>query len=400
MTVSFQAAWRWVTSRLREASERVVSTAWPLLQQTAAATLAWLIAKYGLGRADPFFAPISAFIALNQQVGERGSNALRLLQGVIVGILVGELTIALLGGGAPAMALAIFVAACAARALGGSAVTVAQAAVGAILTVSVGDDEVGFDRVINALVGAGVALVFSQLLFSPEPVKLLRQAERAALSTMADALVLVARSLETRDAALATRAVDNLRGLPAAVAEVGRMRRASGAVARRSLLWRYRRQLVVRERENAGHIDLLGASCLFLARAAEALPESDGEQLEPSVRELAVVLGDVANDLGDRETRQRAAERALEVASSVTAEDSTVEMRSAVAAVRGVATDLVVFAGVDFSDAVEAVRAGILEQRVPKPPPEAAGVPRWLRQHRPPSPRALVGWLRDRPKGD
>jgi hypothetical protein len=38
-------------------------------------------------------------------------------------------------------------------------------------------------------------------------------------------------------------------------------------------------------------------------------------------------------------------------------------------AVRLVATDVMVFAGVNLDDAVEAVREGLLEQRVAAPPP-------------------------------
>jgi uncharacterized membrane protein YgaE (UPF0421/DUF939 family) len=78
---------------------RVGADLWPLLQGTAAATAAWLIARYLLDHAEPFFAPIAALVALNTSLGERGRNALRLLQGVIAGIAVGELTLLTLGGG-------------------------------------------------------------------------------------------------------------------------------------------------------------------------------------------------------------------------------------------------------------------------------------------------------------
>jgi uncharacterized membrane protein YgaE (UPF0421/DUF939 family) len=72
------------------ALRRSAGYVWPLLQATAAATLAWVIARYVLGHYQPFFAPIAAVIALNTSLGERGLQALRLLQGVVVGILIGE----------------------------------------------------------------------------------------------------------------------------------------------------------------------------------------------------------------------------------------------------------------------------------------------------------------------
>jgi uncharacterized membrane protein YgaE (UPF0421/DUF939 family) len=184
--------------RLADAGARAVrrtaADAWPLLQGTAAATAAWVIAKYVLDHEQPFFAPIAALIALNTAVGERGLNAVRLLQGVFLGIVVGELTLAALAGGYGSMAVAIFVATALARALGGTRIVIAQAAVGAILTVAVADSEAGIERLTDALVGVGVALVFSQLLFAPEPVALLRRAEAAVLERLAGGLALSARA--------------------------------------------------------------------------------------------------------------------------------------------------------------------------------------------------------------
>jgi uncharacterized membrane protein YgaE (UPF0421/DUF939 family) len=110
-------------------------------------------------------------IALNTTVGERGLNAVRLLQGVMVGIIVGELTIAAFEGGCGALAFATFVAMIIAAASGGTRIVIAQAAVAAILTVAIASPEAGVQRLIDALAGAGVALIFSQLLFAPEPVR-------------------------------------------------------------------------------------------------------------------------------------------------------------------------------------------------------------------------------------
>jgi uncharacterized membrane protein YgaE (UPF0421/DUF939 family) len=96
---------------------------------------------------EPFFAPIAAVVALNTSFGQRGSNALRLLHGVVVGIVIGELALATLGSGYGGLALALFVAMTIARATGGTPVTVAQAAVGAILIVAIGNQETGIDPV-------------------------------------------------------------------------------------------------------------------------------------------------------------------------------------------------------------------------------------------------------------
>lgn len=349
---------------------RFVADAWPLLQGTAAATAAWMIAKYVFKHEQPFFAPIAALVALNTSLGERGLNAVRLLQGVFLGIIVGETTLATLGGGSGSMAVGIFVATALARALGGTRLVVAQAAVSAILTVAVADAEAGVERLSDALIGTGVALVFSQLLFSPEPLGLLRRAEAAALERMAGGLALTARALEQGDDELAEQGIAALRELPDEVAELRRARRASSRVARRTLVWRGHAALVVRESENADHLDLLGSSCLILARVTPSLTPSERQGLQPRVRDLSEVLAALARELGDRETRQRTVDRALEVANATSGADVPAGSTLAVAitSVLLVATDIMVFAGIDLDDAVQAVREGVLEQQVAAPP--------------------------------
>ena len=329
------------------ALRRVAANAWPLLQSTAAATAAWWLARWLDNQPDPFFAPIAAVVALNASRGQRGANALRLLAGVVVGIVAGELAISALGGGYGTLALAIFTAMAAAFALGGARVTIAQAASGAILTVAVADGQAGPDRLVDAMIGAGVALVFTQVLFSPEPVALLRRAEAAALAEMAGGLELTARALEGGDDELDQRAMSSLWDLRDRLADLRRTRHASNRVVRHSLLWRARMAPVVHESENAGHLDLLGGSCLLLTRTALAMSPPEGRGLAPTIRGLAVAIGDLAPAPGDRATRQRAADRSLALARSVAA--SAPRSRAALtasAAIRMVATDIAAFAGV------------------------------------------------------
>lgn len=362
------------------ATRRVADDAWPLVQGTAAAVSAWVLAKYVFDHPDPIFAPIAALVALNTVIGERGLNALRLLQGVILGILIGEATLAVLGGSYGSMALAILVATTAARALGGTRVTIAQAAIGAIITVGRADAEVGVERLADALIGTGVAVIFSQLLFSPQPLALLRHAERVVLETLAAGLALSAEGLEQDDDELAERGIAELRDLPDEVSELRRLSRATSRFARRTV-WRSQRALVVRENENADQLDFLGGSCLLLARVAASLTSKERHEVAPSVRALADLLASLAAHLGKIETRQRAADRALEVATSIGADlerDGTLAF--AVMAVRTVATDLIVFAGVDVDSAVAAVREGILEHDVREPVPVAPKRFGWLRR--------------------
>src|SRR4051794_2257412 len=234
------------------ALRRLPPDTWMVLQGVVAATAAWVIAERVVGDHDPFFAPIAAFVGLNAALGEGGLNAVRLLFGAIVGIGAGELTITALGGGFGSLALAVFGATAVARAFGGARIVIAQAAAGAILTVAVANGEAGTQRLLDALIGVGVALLFTQVLFSPEPLRLLRRAEAAALADMHDALGLTAQALEGGDDDAGEQAMSRLRTLRDRLSELGRTRTASGRVARRSAVWRSQIAPVVRETEDAG----------------------------------------------------------------------------------------------------------------------------------------------------
>ena len=352
------------------ALQRLPPETWLVLQGTVAATAAWVIAEQIVGNHEPFFAPIAAVVALNASLGERGRNALRLLLGVVIGIVAGEATVAALGGGYGSLALSVFAATAVARALGGARIVIAQAAAGAILTVAVANGEAGTERLVDALIGVGVALLFTQVLFSPEPLALLRRAEAAALADMAEGLRLTARALEYDDDDAAEQAMSHLRTLRDRLSELGRTRAASGRVARRSAVWRSQIAPVVRETEDAGRLDLLGSSCIALVRTTMATHQACRRQLAPRVRHLADALGDLAGTPGDRSTRQEAADRALDVARRLAAIDmpSDADAVAAIVALRTVASDLMVFAGVDTEQADAAVREGTGEFRVPAPP--------------------------------
>jgi hypothetical protein len=360
-----------------------IADLWPLLQATAAATAAWLIATHVVDHRQPFFAPISALVSLNTSLGERGLNALRLLQGVVLGIGVAELTLLVLGGGYGSLALAMFVALVLARALGGARIVLAQAAAGAILTIVVANGEVGYERLIDALIGTGVALVFSQLLFSPEPLRLLRRVESNALAAMAAALELTARALEGEEA-LSDRAIASQRELRDHLSELARMRSASARVARHSLTWRTQITPVVRENEDAGHLDLLGGSCLLLTRTSLQAGEDDRRLLGPRVRAFAATLAELARRPGHRETRQLAVERSLEVLCGMRSDaaEPSAELTAALTAARIAVTDLMLFVGVPPDEAraaaAEEARRGP-ELEVPEPASTRTGPFRALR---------------------
>lgn len=356
--------------------QRFTSGLWPLLQKTAAGTAAWVIAKHVGGHADPFFAPIAAVAALNASLGERGTNALKLVLGVVLGIVTGELTIIAMGGGYIALTLAMFIAMGIAKAIGGAAMVVGQAAASAILTVSIAGGDAGIDRLIDALIGAGIALIFSQLLFPPEPLGLLRRAEASALKSMAEGFRLTAEALEDNANDSGDDSDDDaiaiFRETRDRFAELGRMRQASTAVARHSLPWRRRAAPVIQENENAGQLDLLGSSSLALARTALDTDAEARRSLAPMLRTLAEAIQAMSTDPGDRQVRQQAADQSLEVISRFHNEESAAHGTDVAAVLRMVVVDILVFAGAELQQAMDAVKAGVEVEALDVPEPARA----------------------------
>ena len=109
---------------------------WPILQTASAATAAWYAAVLLLPDGRPSFASIAAVICLGASYGQRGSKALQLITGVVLGICVASVLVALIGTGSCRSALMVVLAMGAAVLLGGGELLVAEAAVSAILLVS------------------------------------------------------------------------------------------------------------------------------------------------------------------------------------------------------------------------------------------------------------------------
>jgi len=331
-------------------SQRWISLTWPLVQQSAAAVVAWLIAGRVAGHEDPFFAPVAAVIGLNAALGRRGLNAVRLLAGVLIGVVVGGVAVWLAGSGAWTLAAAAFLAMLLARAVDNARIVQAQAAVSAILVIVLGHPQQGWERLVDAFIGAAVALAFSQLLFTPEPLRLLRRAEATVLASLADGLRMTGDAVEHGDRQRAEAATAKLRNLRDDLAALNTTRMASDRIIRHAVTWRPGAELVVAEQERADHLDLLAGSCLMFTRTATAVNGPLRAWLPATVRQLAAAMDDLAEGPGDQAIRQNAAKRAAELAMWLVEHGGQVPAQSALAAayagIRMVTADVMVFAGV------------------------------------------------------
>ena len=136
---------------------RLQGRLWPILQTAIAATVAWYLAVLLLPDGRPSFASIAAVICLGASYGQRGSKSLQLVGGVVLGICVASAIVALIGTGSLQIGLMVVLAMTAAVLLRGGELLTAEAAVSAILLVSLdpSTSDVSFtlNRVFEALIG-------------------------------------------------------------------------------------------------------------------------------------------------------------------------------------------------------------------------------------------------------
>jgi hypothetical protein len=157
-----------------------------IAQSALAAGAAWEIALQIPGHGKPFFAPIAAVIALGAERGRRGRRVL-----------------------ATAVVLVVATAAAAPPVVRG------QAAASAILVVALHQpgSNLALQRLIDALIGGGIAIVLARLLFPVDPLDLVRDEARQLRARVADALEEVAVALTTGDRGRARSALQRLNAL-------------------------------------------------------------------------------------------------------------------------------------------------------------------------------------------
>ena len=293
---SVQLAWR---DQASEARRRLRDALWPAVQAAVAAALAWLLAHDALGHAQPFFAPIAAAIALSTSATRRGRRILQMLAGVLLGIAVGEAAAAVMGTTAVTIGIVVLVTMAAALIAGvgffsEGMMFVNQSAAAAILVVALHRAGTGSERLVDALIGGGVAGVIGVGLFPAHPLALLRSAEREVLRSLAGALGRVGDLLSDGIPAEPGWTIAAAQDIHRQLAELAQARltaRANVRIAPRR--WRLRAE-VAREDRRISELDLLANAALSLFRVAigaldegEALPR----ELCANLDELAKVLG-------------------------------------------------------------------------------------------------------------
>jgi Fusaric acid resistance protein-like len=207
--VDVRARWQRARSRLD------LPVVGRIAQSALAAGAAWEIALQIPGHGKPFFAPIAAVIALGAERGRRGRQAIEVMVGVTLGILLGAAIVAVAGVGAWQLVLATAVALLVATAAATPPVVRIQAAASAILVVALHQpgSNLAVQRLVDALIGGGIAIVLARLLFPVDPVELVRDEARQLRARLADALDEIAVALASRHRGRARAGLQRLNSL-------------------------------------------------------------------------------------------------------------------------------------------------------------------------------------------
>lgn len=274
-------------SRLRRLAYALV----PILQCGISAGLAWWIAHDLIGNERPFFAPISAAIALGTGMGKRLRRSVELVGGVVVGVGMGDLLISAIGSGPWQIALVVVIAMSLAVTLDKGAIVATQSASSAILVATLLPPGSGasYERMVDTAVG-GVVAVVAMALVPVNPLRRARREAAALLGVASSVLHEVARGLDERDSERIEEALREARSTQPAIDGLQEQVDGAGELLKISPL--YRRQK--REHEELSQIlvplDLAVRNIRVLARRS-IVAVDDHLDLPPQLTVLLTRFG-------------------------------------------------------------------------------------------------------------
>jgi uncharacterized membrane protein YccC len=353
-----------VRANMEGALARLRVGSWPIVQTAVAATLAWSAAALVLGHERPFVAAIAAVISVGAVAGQTLKRAAEWILGVAVGLTVADLIMLAIGTGPVQTGVIVGLAMFAALLIRSGIMFVTEAGVSAVLVAGLDPTTSGVspDRFLEALVGGGAALAVSAV-FPSNPSTRARQAARPVLEDLATALRNAAAGLIGGNLELAEAALSEARRIDAPVARLREELEGGYQIARLSPPRRRHLGHLGYYVAAADQLDLAARDTRVLARAAVTLVREKGAapgELAEAILGLALAVEALAGNLEQPghtldDARQFALGAAGE-ATSVLQKSNDLETSALVAQIRSTAIDLLQAAGMESSEALEALR--------------------------------------------
>jgi uncharacterized membrane protein YgaE (UPF0421/DUF939 family) len=301
-----------VLTRSSTVTARLRGRMLPILQTAVAAVVAWYLSSALVPDPRPAFASIAAVIAIGATYGQRSQRAVQLTGGVVIGITAADLLNHVIGTGAPQMGLMVVLAMSAAVLIGGGELVVVEAAVSAILLVSLdpatGD---GFspNRIVEALIGGASALGISFMFFPPDPALGVGRATQAVFAELGRTLERIAHGLAERDTDVAEAALTEARAIDRLVLEAHDALATSRETARLAPPRRAVREQLGRYERSMPHLDYAVRNTRMVARHALRVTRGDdaiAPALPEAIRELVSAIWELAGAYDDPPRAARA----------------------------------------------------------------------------------------------
>src|SRR4051794_2565648 len=201
-------------------------------------------------------------------MGQQRERALELTGGVVLGVLIADLLVRVLGNGPPQVGLMMVLAMSAAVLVGGGPMLMIEASVSAIIIGSSAPSSQGLfpTRPIEALVGGGVAFAVHSLVFPPDPVLHVVRSANAVFGALGRTLEDLAAALMTADGARAEAALEAARSIDGDVRALAEAVTIGRETARAAPLRWPARAALERHQEIARHLDFAVRNTRVLAR--------------------------------------------------------------------------------------------------------------------------------------
>lgn len=176
-----------------------------------AAVLAWELSRTLWGHQRPTFAAVAVIVCLAPGLPSHLKQTWRMLLGCTIGIVIAEVAWMMpeqhpmlrLGG-------SVFIALLMGCLLSPTPIAAIQAAVSVLLVWAMGPAVAGEARLIDVCTGAAVGLVFSQILFTQDPVKTISGAAQKLIGQVGKGLSAMQVAFEGKDGKQAEKALSSI----------------------------------------------------------------------------------------------------------------------------------------------------------------------------------------------
>lgn len=290
-----------ISTRLRLGVTRLRSNWLQLAQVTGGAALAYAFCFLVLGHKYPFLAAVGAAVGTGVIVDKRVRRALEYLCGATAGVLFGEIMVNIFGGGVWQLAVVLAIALTIGTLINSGGIFVMQVGIQSIYVVTV-PAAIGaqpFSRTIDAVTGAGLALIMA-LVVPHDARKVPRDRAATMLGEISQLLKECGRALRAGDRSAERGVLSRARATQTMVDDWRSSLRVSEETAR----------INARGRRHAAEVNRLSRACEFADRAIRTtriIARRSVTVATPDYKRVAV--GDLMTGLGEGAAKLREALR-------------------------------------------------------------------------------------------